>query len=119
MLIIIGICELVKHCRVPSALLWTGVQEPGAQQAVCAPWDHARSSRNAKVAESWNSTELLGTDCFMPACQETSMCVAELCLKLAFMVMCHLVVAGPCGRGLLLLVISNGHRHLTARVSLA
>lgn len=58
-----------------------------------------KSSRMASVAESWGSTELPGQTPML-ACQETLMCVAELCLKLVFMVPCHLVGAGPCGRSL-------------------
>lgn len=52
------------------------------------------------MAKTWDLAEFLGTDCFVPACQETLISVAEFCLQPAFMVMCHLVVAKPCVRGL-------------------
>ena len=37
MYVIIGMCELVKPCLGPSALLWTGFRNLGPQQALCAP----------------------------------------------------------------------------------
>lgn len=67
-----------------------------------------------EVLEGCRSGWGLGTDRFVPACQEPLACVAALCLKPAFVVTCHLVVARPCGGGPFALCHLQRPQHLMA-----
>lgn len=110
MLILIGICGRVNPAQAPLPIREQGhlagcvcILGLLLHFASCLLVENSVSGsckvlKDGSVAESWDATKLLGTDCLMPACQETRMCMSELCLKPAFMVTCQLVVARPCGR---------------------